>query len=135
MKVNKKYLYNILLFTFLLFLKLILDLKHHWAAVVMTMIIMHSETIALDRDLNYSNQLKGNEDKRFSFNGKIAPTSLLVHSILNFHCIFRKFHSQHFRKHRSKSSKILNFRILFYSLSSITYFLGLYFWLRKPLTF
>ena len=42
-----------------------------------------SETIALDRDLNYSNQLKGNEDKRFSFNGKIALTGFIGSGIFS----------------------------------------------------
>ena len=43
---------------------------------------IHSETIALDRDLDYTNQLKGNEDKRFNVNGKIAPTGFIGTGIL-----------------------------------------------------
>lgn len=33
----------------------------------------HAQTIAEDFDLDYTNQLKGYEEKRFNLNGKIAP--------------------------------------------------------------
>ena len=38
---------------------------------------MHAETIAVDFDFNYDNQLEGFENKRFNDNGKIAPKGFL----------------------------------------------------------
>ena len=134
MKVNKKYFYIIfLLFTFLLFFKT--DFRFETSVNCCGDdhdYYMHSETIALDRDLNYSNQLKGNEDKRFSFNGKIAPTGFIGSGIFSAPFTFLgNFIDNILENTRSKSSKILNFRILFYSLSSITYFFGTVFLTKK----
>ena len=134
MKVNKKYFYIIfLLFTFLLFFKT--DFRFETSVNCCGDdhdYYMHSETIALDRDLNYSNQLKGNEDKRFSFNGKIAPTGFIGSGIFSAPFTFLgNFIDNILENTKSKSSKILNFRILFYSLSSITYFFGTVFLTKK----
>src|SRR5210317_1130507 len=38
---------------------------------------IHAETIAIDFDLDYSNQLEGFETRRFSLNSKIAPTGFI----------------------------------------------------------
>ena len=82
MKVNKKYFYIIfLLFTFLLFFKT--DFRFETSVNCCGDdhdYYMHSETIALDRDLNYSNQLKGNEDKSYKFieNEKIKREEILI---------------------------------------------------------
>ena len=42
----------------------------------------HAETIAFDFDLDYSNQLKGYEDKRFNLNGKVAPKGFFGSGLL-----------------------------------------------------
>ena len=83
----------------------------------------HAETLSLDFDFDYSNQLIGHEKDRFFFNGKSAPTAffgsgflaspfLLIGNLLD--------------KNLSNSS-LYNFKILFYSFSSIFYlFLSFY---------
>ena len=38
---------------------------------------LHAETIGIDFDLDYSNQLKGIEDRRFNKNNKIAPVGFI----------------------------------------------------------
>ena len=38
---------------------------------------MHAETIAVDFDLDYTNQMEGIETRRFYNEGKFAPTGLL----------------------------------------------------------
>ena len=43
---------------------------------------MHAETLAVDFDLDYSNQLKGIETKRFNFEDNIAPTGFIGSGIL-----------------------------------------------------
>ena len=86
---------------------------------------IHSETIALDRDLDYTNQLKGNEDKRFNVNGKIAPTGFIGTGILAApFTFFGNFIDQILSGSDEKSTELLNYRLLFYSLSSVTYFFG-----------
>ena len=42
----------------------------------------HSQTIAEDFDLDYSNQLKGFEDKRYNLNGKVAPKGFFGSGLL-----------------------------------------------------
>jgi len=79
---------------------------------------MHAETIALDFDLDYTNQLIGFEEKRFNSNGKIAPKGFIGTGI--FSSIFL-FIGDLFEVNDSKEY-ILNYRILFYSLSSVLYF-------------
>ena len=44
---------------------------------------MHSETIAIDFDLNYSNQLLGNETRRFNVDGYIAPQGFIGSGLLS----------------------------------------------------
>jgi hypothetical protein len=83
---------------------------------------MHAETIAVDFDLDYSNQLKGIETKRFNFKDNIAPTGFIGSGILASPFLFighsiDKIISQE----NVLSQEILNFRILFYSLSSVFY--------------
>ena len=49
---------------------------------------LHAETIAIDGDLDYSNQLKGLEDRRFNKNGKIAPIGFIGSGILSAPFLF-----------------------------------------------
>ena len=49
---------------------------------------MHAETIAVDFDLDYSNQLKGYETRRFNVNGKIAPTGFIGSGIFSAPFLF-----------------------------------------------
>ena len=54
----------------------------------MIMIIIHAETIALDFDLDYKNQLSGFEDKRFNKNNKIAPIGFVGTGLLRLRFFF-----------------------------------------------
>ena len=79
----------------------------------------HAETLVLDFDFDYSNQLFGNEEERFFYNGKSAPstffgTSLLAAPFLFVGNIFDKL---------IPGSEMFNYKIIFYSFSSIFYLL------------
>ena len=83
---------------------------------------MHAETIGVDFDLDYKNQLLGNESKRYNFNNKIAPTGFIGSGLLASpfvllgHTLDKLVSSEN-----NLSSDILNFRFLLYSLSSVFY--------------
>ena len=49
---------------------------------------MHAETISVDFDLDYSNQLEGFESKRFNNNGKIAPKGFIGTGLLSAPFLF-----------------------------------------------
>ncbi len=78
---------------------------------------MHAETIALDFDLDYTNQLAGYEEKRFSSNGKIAPKGFIGTGI--FSSIF--LYVGNLFEINDLKDNIFNYKILFYSLSSVVY--------------
>ncbi len=88
---------------------------------------MHSETIAIDFDFDYSNQLEGIEKKRYDQNDKIAPTGFVGSGLLAAPFLFigNIFGDQ--------LSKIYNLKILLYSFSSIFYLYLSYELLRKTL--
>ena len=77
---------------------------------------MHAETIAVDFDLDYSNQLKGYETRRFNVNGKIAPTGFIGTGIFSApflfigHTIDKLVSGEN-----SLSTDIFNYRLIFYS--------------------
>lgn len=78
---------------------------------------IHAETIALDFDLDYKNQLSGFEDKRFNKNNKIAPigfvgTGLLSAPFLFFGNILDSVFS---------NPDLISYKLLIYSFSSIFY--------------
>ena len=83
---------------------------------------MHAETIAVDFDLDYSNQLKGYETRRFNVNGKIAPTGFIGTGIFSApflfigHTIDKLVSGEN-----SLSTDIFNYRLIFYSFSSVFY--------------
>ena len=79
----------------------------------------HSETIAIDFDLNYDNQFIGFEKERFYRNGITAPKGFIGSGLLASPFLFV---GNLFENIISNSSTIFNYRILFYSLSSIFYF-------------
>lgn len=84
---------------------------------------MHAETIAVDFDLDYSNQLKGIETKRFIFEDNIAPTGFIGSGLLASPFLFIGHFIDKLITHENVlSQEILNFRLLFYSLSSVFYF-------------
>jgi len=83
---------------------------------------MHAETIAVDYDLDYSNQLKGIETKRFNFEDNIAPTGFIGSGLLASPFLFLGHNIDRLISNQNVlSQEILNFRILSYSLSSVFY--------------
>tara|TARA_B100002019_G_scaffold164847_1_gene142360 strand:+ start:1834 stop:3429 length:1596 start_codon:yes stop_codon:yes gene_type:complete len=84
---------------------------------------IHAETIAVDYDLDYSNQLKGLESQSFTRNNKIAPTGYIGTGILSSPFLFLGHTvDKIFSKSPNLSNSLFNFRLMFYSLSSVTYF-------------
>ena len=80
----------------------------------------HAETIALDFDFDYSNQYKGYENKRYYKDGVIAPKGFVGSGL--FASPFLLI-GQLVENYIDNSSLVFNYRILFYSLSAIFYFL------------
>ena len=78
---------------------------------------IHADTIAVDLDFDYSNQLEGFENKRFNHNGKVAPKGFVGTGIFSSPFLFIGNLLNNFQ-----NSNIFNFKILFYSLSSVVYF-------------
>ncbi len=83
----------------------------------------HAETIAIDFDFDYENQLKGFENKRYNNNGKIAPKGFVGTGILASPFLFiGNIFDNIVEETDLFDNKIYNFKILFYSFSSIFYF-------------
>jgi hypothetical protein len=83
----------------------------------------HAQTIAEDFDLDYTNQLKGYEEKRFNLNGKIAPKGFFGSGFLASPFLFLGNYidvisSKYFK---DSYSNFMNYGLLLYSLSSIFY--------------
>ena len=79
----------------------------------------HAETIAIDFDLNYSNQYEGFEEKRYYKNGVVAPKGFIGSGLLASPFLYI---GNVFENIMSNKSFIFNYKILFYSLSAIFYF-------------
>ena len=85
--------------------------------------LIHAETIALDFDLDYSNQLKGFEEMRFNNDGKIAPKGFIGSGLLASPFLFvGNIFENIFGGGKNNTTTIFNFKILFYSLSAVVYF-------------
>jgi len=114
---NKNFLSLVLLLFFLLLLKIDYRFIEQWNCCQDDHdYFMHAETIAIDFDLDYSNQLEGNEDKRFNNNGKIAPKAFIGTGLLSAPFLFVGNLFNYF-----SSNPLMNYGLLFYSLSSVTY--------------
>lgn len=81
----------------------------------------HAETIAIDFDLDYTNQLEGFEKERFFKNNKIAPIGFIGTGI--FSAPFLLIGSQIDNFLNIESNNVMNFKILLYSIAPIFYFL------------
>lgn len=95
---------------------------------------IHAETIAIDFDLDYSNQLTGNESSRFYKNDKIAPigfigTGLLSSPFLFIGNMLQNYYLQTFDDQQT----LFNLKILMYSFSSVFYLFLTYVFLIKTL--
>ena len=79
----------------------------------------HSETIAIDFDLDYSNQYIGFEKERYYKNNVIAPRGFVGSGLLASPFLFV---GDLLDKNLKSNSMIFNYRILFYSVSALFYF-------------
>lgn len=83
---------------------------------------MHAETLALDFDFDYSNQLLGYENSRFNKNNKIAPIGFIGAGLLAAPFLYLGNAIEIFvEKYFFEVESLFNLKILFYSFSSIFY--------------
>ena len=122
---NKKYVYPLFI-TLILLLFLKIDFRFQETVYCCGDdhdYYMHSETIGVDFDLDYSNQMLGIENRRFNLNDKIAPTGFIGTGIYSSPFLFFGHLLDRVLSGKSElSQQILNYRILFYSLSSVFYY-------------
>ena len=78
---------------------------------------IHAQTIAVDGDLDYTNQILNSSNARFSYNDKIAPAGFVGAGLLSSPFYYIGYN---FDKFFAGSTKF-NFVILFYSFSAIFY--------------
>ena len=95
----------------------------------------HSETLVVDFDLDYSNQLKGFETKRYNNLGKIAPKGFIGTGVLSAPFLFlgNIIDNMLFSIANVNPNKFFNYKILLYSLSSVFYFFVSIFLIQKTL--
>ena len=95
----------------------------------------HSETLVVDFDLDYSNQLKGFETKRYNNLGKIAPKGFIGTGVLSAPFLFlgNIIDNTLFSIANVNPNKLFNYKILLYSLSSVFYFFVSIFLIQKTL--
>lgn len=119
-KYNKKVLFFLLILIFLTFLKI--DFRFVNGIFCCSDdfdYFIHAETIAEDFDLNYSNQLKNNEDKRFFKNNISAPIGFFGTGLLSSpFLLLGNLVDQYLF---TSSENFMNYKILIYSFSSIFY--------------
>jgi len=131
-KTNKKLIYFLLFFIFLIFLKI--DFRFADGIFCCSDdfdYYIHAETIVEDFDLDYSNQLKNLEDKRFYKNNISAPIGFFGSGLLSSPFLFvgDLFDSYLFQP----TNNFMNYKLLIYSVSSIFYFLLTIYLLIKTL--
>ena len=77
----------------------------------------HAETLAVDFDFDYSNQFLGKEFQRFNYKGKPAPSAFFGSGLLAAPFLFIGNLLDTF----FKSSDLFNYKLIFYSFSSLFY--------------
>ena len=84
----------------------------------------HAESLVIDFDFDYSNQLKGFETKRYNKNNKIAPKGFIGTGLLSapFLLIGNLIDNTLFNLFQIDPNGLLNYKILLYSLSPVFYF-------------
>ncbi len=93
----------------------------------------HAQTIAEDFDLDYSNQLKGFEDKRYNLNGKVAPKGFFGSGLLASPFLFLGNLIESFFQSTNVADQFFSYSLLIYSLSSIFYMFLTVYLIRKCL--
>ena len=84
---------------------------------------IHAETISEDLDLDYSNQLKGIEEKRYYQNGKPAPIGYVGSGILAAPFMALGNALDFVSSKLYDSNDLMNYKLLIYSFSPIFYLL------------
>ena len=82
---------------------------------------IHAESISEDLDFDYSNQLKGLEDKRYNNDSKVAPIGYVGTGILSAPFMFIGNSMDFLRENLFRSNGLMNYKLLVYSFSSIFY--------------
>ena len=84
----------------------------------------HAESLVIDFDFDYSNQLKGFETKRYNKNNKIAPKGFIGTGLLSapFLLIGNLIDNTLFNLFQIDPNGLLNYKILLYSLTPVFYF-------------
>jgi hypothetical protein len=86
----------------------------------------HATTLAIDYDLDYSNQIFSGHPFYYEYNGKVAPAGFPGSGFLAAPFLFLGNLIDSITPNNSKT-EILNYKLLFYSLSPIFYFFCGYF--------
>ena len=93
---------------------------------------MHAETLVIDFDFDYSNQLEGFENKRFNYEGKLAPKGFLGTGLLAAPFLFIGNLISIFLSNIGVNEiMLMNSKILFYSLASPFYLFLSIFLIKK----
>ena len=84
----------------------------------------HAESLVIDYDFDYSNQLEGFEEKRYNQNNKIAPKGFIGTGILSSPFLFIGNVIDNISESlfSTDPNALMNYKILLYSLSSVVYF-------------
>ena len=84
----------------------------------------HAESLVVDYDFDYSNQLQGFEAKRYNKNNKIAPKGFIGTGILSSPFLFIGNIIDNISESLfgTNPNDLMNYKILLYSLSSVFYF-------------
>lgn len=92
----------------------------------------HAETIAIDGDFDYSNQISTDHPFYYSFNGKIAPVGFPGSGMLASPFLFiGNLIDKLFIKDNSKT--FFSYKLLFYSLAPVIYYFIGFFYILKSL--
>ena len=97
----------------------------------MITLFAHAETIALDRDFDYSNQITSDHPFYYSYNNQRAPVGFPGSGLLSAPFLLMGSLLDN-TLNATGGEEILNYKLLFYSLSPIFYlFLGYVFLLKS----
>ena len=110
-------------FVILLFLKIDYRFKLDWECCTDEFdYYSHAKTIAIDFDLDYSNQFEGFEEARFYKNNKSAPLGFFGTGLLSSPFVFVGNFIDNLNIFENSNSKNYNYKILFFSFASTFYF-------------
>ena len=131
--INKPLNFFIFALIFLLFLTIDFRYKTDWTCCSDDFdYFSHAETLIIDWDFDYTNQLEGHEQSRYYYKGKSAPigffgTGLLSSPFLKIGQVFDNFNVP--------SGDFFNFKIFFYSFASIFSLFFVHFFILKSCMF